>query len=770
MSEMITSDELATTISGYAKAIKSATTTRSSKGIGFSSMKQESDNARISQDKARILTKMSPTLGRGIQILSGMVACPEGGTRTNLNYTLGDVDGISEDKKASILTILKKYFDNELGFESTLADTIRRIIGEIGADVEVYIPKTLISELVAVESTGYIKSTKDNAPSPITYNENDLSIGTDMTALTMTPLALNETVGAEANANKGGRGRLSRINRTTLAISNNGVIGKDGVIVRKTTGAAVIPIVYNGRVIKYVGILDSLGQFITNTDSTSFIDLMDSSSNDAENTQYEILSHDAKLIKDAEQGMAYKKVREGIENDVIRALVSDPTQGGLEGVLNSLGEENVLDILTARSMASKKTRVIMLDPEYVSYFALLKNQNGRGITIIEDNSSIILLHVTLLYAKILAELDSSIPKTQITARLDEIADTNPTETLKDILGEVASGAAKDYNIDYTGNKEMFTSLSKINTHIKVENANVPGMPNMDIEIERGQREVRAPDSGILETTGKFAIQTLGISSELVDNSYGERFKLQVSRDNDITSRQMTLYIDATNDALTDRGMKRISHNDDLWNELQSTLGTISEDNESKLIELLATFNISLPESTSAKFENLSDKLDIIVSGIRDYVEAAIPDTVIDNGERIDRDTLSTMREMVIGATIRSFASNSDIFGGLGADLTSMEGIAEIVKGELENYGDVFKDIIPELKRFNKTIIKSTEKFENMEDEVETPPADTPDTTPPVEESTPEDTTDDSVEDPDADPAAPEDTSGEFDDILSDPEL
>lgn len=726
MKNMMSSDSLRAKIKELNVKSNKGQRSGNLRGIGVESMSGIADSAKISRNKARILKKMSPTLDRGLQILAGMISCPEGGVRTNINYNLGTFDGISDEKTARILTAIKRYVDVELDIESTLQSTVYKIISEVGADVEVYIPIDLLDDMVGLESTGYIdKNTTEIEYDPKTYIHTTNNVG----ALLMSAPTTKDVVGNEAATNT--RSRLSRINKTTMALSKTDVLGANGVIVRKTTGASVIPIMYNGRVIKYVGLFDEMGGFVTQDDNVPFGDLMDGTTSDSEKSQYEILNREAKVSNSSirENGI-YKDIRTSIENDIVSAILEDKNDTMTSHLIESMGEENVLDILISRAMAEKKTRVIMLDPDYVSYMSLIENDNGRGITVIEDNSSIILLHVTLLYAKILAELESSIPSTVVTATLDE-NDMDADATLNDIQGELATSVLKDYQLDYSGNRNLFRSLSRMNTSFKIENANIDGMPNMDIDIDRKQDRVDGPSTDILELVGKFATQGIGISAEHVDNSYSEKFKLQVSRDNDITARQMNIYVRSVNAAITDRARKRIVHNNDLWNELTSIIG--AKDSDDKLIDLLGHLSLELPEGTTSKFDTLAQNLDVLTTAVADYVEKAIPDTIIDNGSRIDADSLDTMREMVEGAFIRAYAANTDLFGGLGMDLTSMDGIASVINGELEDYGDAFKKMTKGIVKFNKKVNKATDKVEGGEEE-ETPPEQ--DVAPPTEEDTP----------------------------------
>ena len=715
MKKMISTEALGERIAKNSSALNKTVTRGNVRGIGVESLIKESAKGKLSRDKARILKKMSPSLDRGLQILSGMIACPEGGVRTNLNYTMTTPKGVSDEKFNRVLSRLKEYFEDDLDLENGLHDMVYRVISETGAEVEVYIPTTLVDEVLGVESTGFVAGDLDPAKNTIKYNNKHLSLGTNLSLLTQVPLSVTATVGNEAGSADSGRSRISRINATTLGIESDGKVGKDSVIVRRTTGEAVIPILYNGRVIKYVGILDKMGNFVSTGDRTSFSDLMTTSGDGAEKDTLQILSNEASLLNKKTKDDTYDKVRKSIEDDVILALTGKSDKNGLDSIIQSLGEENVIDIITARSMAAKNTRIVMIDPEYVSYFSLLENENGKGITVIEDNSSIILLHVTLLYAKILSELESSVPHTVATVTLDE-NDQNSESTLKDIMGELAHSVVDDYELDYSGDRNLFRSLSKMGTSIKVNNADIPGMPKMDVDIERTQRDIRGPSTDILDTVGKYATQAICISAENVDNSYSEKFKIQVTRDNDITNRQLVRYTSAVDTKLTDRGRKRVSHNDELWEELLALLGGPAK--EDALIEMLATLKIKLPEHTSSKFENFSTNMELISRALDDYLKVAIPDTVIDNGERVDRESLSTMREMVAGSVMRSYAANADLFGGLGLDLTSMEGIADIVNSELEDYGDSFKGMASVIRKFNKTILAAVDKIA----EEETPPA------------------------------------------------
>ncbi len=716
----------------------------------LTNMNEESDFAIHDRTKAKVLLQMAPTLRRAIQILTGMIACPEGGVKTKLLYTIGEVEGLSPEVKTKLLTCIKAYCNDVVKLEDTLHDMIYRTISEEGADVEVYLPFSMVQTLLGVESDGTIPPDSVDKPPVIVYSEKThISFSNDMKQLTKTTLPLKgrEVLGTEADSADTvtrAQQRLTRISREVLSLNTVGnTPDVSGTIIRKGDASSIIPIEYNGKPLVYIGILDDMGHFLTNTDRGDFIDLMgDTEMGEGDNDAYGMLKSDAEKDK-PETNKRFKELRNQIESDVIAQLFQVDEKGNkrnsaIQGVIKSLGDENVLDILTARSLAALKTRVIMIDPEYVSYFALLTNDNGRGINIITDNSSIIILHVTLLYAKILSELENSIPQTKARVRLDP-NDTMGDETLRDILGTLTDDITPEYKFNYKGNSPLFKSLAAINTSIEVENVDLAGVPNMDVKIERTNRDVQASSSDLLELVGKFANQAIGVSSENVDSSYGERFKLQVTRDNDITNRQLALYTGRVNTCITERGVKRISHNDTIWHKLCAIIDkTDSEPEEGQvvsgliegteapettdlpeetpkptpnippedmLISVLAKLGIELPEPASTQLEGFEESMTKVTGALDTYIDAAITDAMTDSGSLVDRDAMGAMRSIIKGACVRSYAATTGAFDGIGLDLTTIDSMSNIVLEELGDYGEAFTKMIPALTKLKYTLGK-----------------------------------------------------------------
>ena len=712
------------------------------KDIGVGGVKKISDKARMSRNKARILRKMDPTLERALQILSGLIACPEGGVTAKLNYRVSEVAGISAEKSQELLTAIEDFCDVQLKLSEGLHEIIHKVISETGAHVEVYIPTSTAGQLLATESAdsssvelNRIKEERARWTAGTAYFTNDITA-----IVPKNPILKSGVVGVESRAAKRrrtknkatsrtpeiskGQARIIGINKTMIGLESDGKIGGESVIVRTTTGESIIPIMYNGRVIKYIGILDGANNFLSGEDDSRFSDLMDNSSSFGSNKASNDVLNSLTLAapkKDNQIGKEYQTIRKSIEDMVINSVVDE--QEGKDdigsSILRSLGDENVLDIITSRALTHRKTNVIMIDPDFVSYFALIRDEHGCGISAIEDNTGIILMHVTLLYAKIMSELESSIPETKAEITLDSNT-SNPMSNVRDIVGSLLKdGLGKDYDFDFSGTGDLFSSLSNMNTSVKVNNAEVSGMPNMDIDITRTQRDVRGPTDSLLETINKFSVQSLGVSHERVTSSYGERFKNQVTRENDITNRQLARYTSAVAACMSDRVRMRVGYNDELWLKLCTILDKshpTSDKVESRLREFLAKLTVTLPDSDMQQMESFNEKLDVIGKSFETYFEYIITDTLQDNGETIQPDILTDIKQTLTGRALRAFCHSSALFDGMGMDLTTMEGISKALQEEIDANSKAFNGISKSIKRNLKAVKTETDKVEAVEEE------------------------------------------------------
>ena len=97
---------------------------------------------------AEVILQMTPDTKRAMSILTGLIVCPNGGTKVKLNYSFGDNVVEVDDNERAVLDVIKNYFTTELNIEATQYDKVERIISKQGAEIYGIIPDSVVDGII----------------------------------------------------------------------------------------------------------------------------------------------------------------------------------------------------------------------------------------------------------------------------------------------------------------------------------------------------------------------------------------------------------------------------------------------------------------------------------------------------------------------------------------------------------------------------------------------------------------------------------------------
>lgn len=287
-------------------------------------------------------------------------------------------------------------------------------------------------------------------------------------------------------------------------------------------------------------------------------------------------------------------------------------------------ENSFIKVLLYRALTEKKSRIIFLPAEYVSYIAFDYRENGSGKTLIEDISVLASFKAMLTLAEIYSSINKAIPTTEAVIDIDE-NDPEPMKTkevLKQLILDSRSGSIPWGE----------TSLEKQGKWI--QNAGIrftwnhPSFPNTKITYDKGNNKNEYEvDSETKENINKDILKAMGLSPSIIDDANGADFASVAILNNSLANKINSERQSILEDGLSDRVKKIMRCDGQVLNDI------------SKLIDSNSKQIISSINSMIEKEEN---KIKIIDAGLRQYIVNDIIDGVrvlVPRAESKDNDGL-----------------------------------------------------------------------------------------------------------------------------------
>lgn len=738
---------------------------RSSKSIEFTNMLGLGPESKGNKVTNKIILESSPTLSRGMEIVAGLIACPSGGTSTALYYESLTGDTTSLEDAEAVVNVIETHFREKVKLQNTVYASIHNMITTDGADVEMYIPSNMIGRLVDAENeerraaleseskpighllrSGTIRKTEPSKPGDklpkFTYDLNVLNRTSD--ALTKTEDA-RIALEAEKSPSKGLRKQALSIFRQRNKLKASAaleLVGYDplqpsvGTSIKRLPAEAVFPIYLSGidnEPYRYIVLLDENFLPISVDTDGGFNDLANADNTQEQTNQLKTLGKELNLNTNSNDGKT--SILAGIHKQFISNVTTDIYNALSEGTFADEyaidNDTQLIDIAFQRFLAVKETRMLVVPPEQLSYITLLKDAHGIGESIIARSKNINLLHVVMFYAKFLQNLDEATPKVELAIELDE-DDLDQNKTVEMAVNEAVNSRGGKFNWNFKGAQGLMDNISNSGVRVKVSGQGDNGdMPRMDIEVNDGKRSKEKIDNDFLEHLTKLTTQKIGLGADMIDDSYKPEFSAQVSRNSDITARQMSGYVMAYNEGISERVVKRVL-NDDLL--IKQCLDVIKEKDATKaeviLREVLIHLQVTLPEDNMNALESKLDDVKSIMDGIDDILEAILGDWITDgydaSGAEFTSDMLENARDILKGGIIREYVKRNSSLNGLLTEIASGETLNEIIKNEVdfkakvaESISEASKGVAFDAVRFANTKAKLEAKVEGKmaEDEV-----------------------------------------------------
>lgn len=332
----------------------------------------------------------------------------------------------------------------------------------------------------------------------------------------------------------------------------------------------------------------------------------------------------AETDMDVEQKIKYttQLYSEIVEQDLLSRLKNGVYGEGVQIANN----EQIYQIMLARSLAQKFTQLLFIPGEQMTYFAFKYNADGTGKSLLDDMKMINSLRVALLLGDVHSSLRNSIGLTDVSFKLDE-DDPHPQKTIEETITEIARTRSNLLPLGMSDPTDISNWLGR--SSFQVAFSGHPGVPDIGITTNQSNSNYVKPDSDLSTELRKQSIMGMSLNPSVVDATYDAEFATAITANNLLLAKNVQRYQDQFTPMLSDNLRKVMMHSQTIVDKLKKIItnnldviiekmkGNAPDQNfdgnknklvDSILIDFITTFNVTLPSPNTATLVNQVDAL------------------------------------------------------------------------------------------------------------------------------------------------------------------
>jgi hypothetical protein len=374
---------------------------------------------------------------------------------------------------------------------------------------------------------------------------------------------------------------------------------------------------------------------------------------------------------------------------LVTDILTRRIQNGLLGSgAEVVGHDDMYQIMLARALEGKFTRLLFIPPEFVSYFAIKYEPDGTGRSLMAGIHTVASQRAVVQHTRTLAQIKNSINRTKVNLTLDP-DDPDPKKTISIATGEVARVRQHLYPLGLLRPEDIGDWVQKAGVEMTFEGH--PGLPSTKLEFDNVSSNHIKPDEDLATESRRASILGLMVPPEMVDQVESGELATSVIMSHALlnkrilriqntlapTFKSMIRSLIAFTPELVDSIIEVLKDNIEIIKrgvseDVIKLLETSPEEfYEEMVLVVLDSLVVSLPKPDGASNEALFVEL-------KSYIEALdvalndgyLPDAVFDTSSMGDSPlSASAMRDIIKAHFIRQWLSNNNFMPEL-ANLTS----------------------------------------------------------------------------------------------------
>ena len=415
-----------------------------------------------------------------------------------------------------------------------------------------------------------------------------------------------------------------------------------------------------------------------------------------------------------------------LHNTIIKKL----NDGKMKDIANLSKDQNFLNIMFKRALKGKKTKVLFLPVDVVSYFAYEFRDNGIGLSRLDKISVLMSMRAIMLFAKLMSNIKNSIPITEVEATID-----SKEPDIKGAISKIVSSTMKNHQVSLPiGTADVNSLVQWVHNLGYVYNISSDRLPDTKVKLNDSSRNIRVPEDTISEILEELCYMEFFMNAEMVKSGKDANFATTIITQNKLfenriikqqikTEKLLTRHIRTilNNDALIRREIKSIIDNN--FKEIkklnkdffQETKGYTEEDIKEVLIDIIIEdISVTLPKPTSLnEGNNLKTTLQDYSDAIDSYVEKVFDDEAFSAAFAGDEasENIGSYRAIIKKMLIQEWITENNYIPSVSKFLT-LDDNNQSINNLFTQYSDMKETFNILVKDFVKKNKKQVEKINN----------------------------------------------------------
>jgi len=343
---------------------------------------------------------------------------------------------------------------------------------------------------------------------------------------------------------------------------------------------AVIPVHVPGNESKHIGyfvLIDEEGNPLTRNHQNEYLGDLNTHLNNSQSSVTSFLLEKARsnLVTNDLRNLTLDQASTIYATLVEKDLI-DRMRNGLYGSKCEIsGNEEIYQMMLARTFANQYTRLVYIPEELVTYFAYKYHDNGIGKSMLDDIKILVSLRAILLFAKVMALTKSSIALTHVGITFDP-NDPDPYKTAEEAVHEIIKMRQQYFPLGINTPTDLVDWVQRAGFEFSFENH--PGFPQTKFDFETKNLQHTVPDNDLDELLRKQTIMAMNLSPETVDSGYSTEFATTAVANNILLSKRILQIQNVIEPKISDYAQK-ITLND---SKIYETLLAIVKESQSTL--------------------------------------------------------------------------------------------------------------------------------------------------------------------------------------------
>lgn len=224
-----------------------------------------------------------------------------------------------------------------------------------------------------------------------------------------------------------------------------------------------------------------------------------------------------------------------IENDLINRL-----RNGIYGEEFELGTtDEIYRIMLYRTFKARKTQLLYIPKELVTYMAFDYNKHGIGQTLLSQSKILSSMRSVLLFAEVMSGVRNAIGRKKTNIQIDP-HDPDPEKTISDIQSAVLESSHRGFPLGSPDPAQTLDYLNRAGFDFSI-NVESEAYPTTRVEFDDYNTQVNAGNPELQDRLRRMHISGMGLSPDWVDPQQSPDFAVSVVNNNLLMTRRVIRY-------------------------------------------------------------------------------------------------------------------------------------------------------------------------------------------------------------------------------------